>query len=316
MKIRLRCARSVAPLRPARRDGLGKRLYVLACLAGVLGSLCLLTGSTAVEAQEGYSAYEDADKPVAAFVLSQGENAEEFRETFGLDAGEMEGVLAAVRAENAALARVRAGGTTVSAADYNERVGEVVAETKKGIEAPIPEDERVRLARWMDARFAREGREAAASSVVEGGFMATRARAIRCKVFATYYGARTRDEVALPHRSLQGRERHRRIRIWPVYGGRRAKAFVKDTGPWNTRDNYWQSRRERSKWRKLPRCVPQAQAAYFRNFNRGRDENGRVVTNPAGIDITLGVAGRMGIKKRMQRKGVVRVQVRYPWVQR
>lgn len=293
----------------ARRDGSRSRLCLLVLITGVLGSLCLMGDSASVEAQE-YSAYEDPDKPVAAFILSQKDNAEEFRSFFGLDDEQMEGVLTAARKENGALARAR------SAPDHNERVRSIVAETKADLEASLPEDRIPQLAPWMDAKFVQEGREAADSAVAESGFSAARSRGVRCKVFATYYSAHTRNEVALPHRSLKFRERYRKVRIRPVVGGRGARAPVKEVGPWNTRDNYWQSRKKRTKWKDLRRCLPEAQAAYFKNYNRGRDESGRVVTNPAGIDLTLAVAKRMGIKRRMQRDGVVRVYVRYPWMPR
>jgi hypothetical protein len=69
-------------------------------------------------------------------------------------------------------------------------------------------------------------------------------------------------------------------------------------------------------WDNLPRCMPEAEAAYFHNYHRGRDDQGRIVRNPAGIDLTLAVAKRMEIKNRIKRQGVVRVSVRYPWVKR
>jgi len=50
-------------------------------------------------------------------------------------------------------------------------------------------------------------------------------------------------------------------------------------------------------WRDLPRGLPEAQAAYFDNYNRGRDEFDRQVLNPAGIDITPAVARDAGLAK-------------------
>jgi hypothetical protein len=67
--------------------------------------------------------------------------------------------------------------------------------------------------------------------------------------------------------------------------GRCAYAPVWDVGPWNTRDDYW-SADERQDWRDLPRGVPQAQAAKQDGHNGGKDQFGRTVLNPAGIDLS------------------------------
>jgi hypothetical protein len=69
-------------------------------------------------------------------------------------------------------------------------------------------------------------------------------------------------------------------------------------------------------WRDLPRCVPEAQAAYFRNYNRGKDQFGREVLNPAAIDITPTVARHMGVWKKIHHRGLIKVRVTYLWVRR
>lgn len=61
---------------------------------------------------------------------------------------------------------------------------------------------------------------------------------------------------------------------------------VWDVGPWNTKDNYWQS--PRAEFTDLPLGLPEAQAAYQNGYNNGRDEFGRLVANPAGIDLADG----------------------------
>jgi hypothetical protein len=60
---------------------------------------------------------------------------------------------------------------------------------------------------------------------------------------------------------------------------------VWDVGPWNTRDAYWTGNRE---WSDLPVGLPEAQAAYQSGYNNGRDQFGRVVTNPGGLDLADG----------------------------
>ncbi len=98
---------------------------------------------------------------------------------------------------------------------------------------------------------------------------------------------RERDRfVALPSRKALAPKGSYEKMVLVSYKGRRALAPVWDVGPWNTKDNYWDPVREM--WGDLPRGVPQAQAAYFDNYNGGLDEQGRKVTAPFGIDIADG----------------------------
>ncbi|MCT2585643.1 hypothetical protein [Actinophytocola gossypii] len=93
--------------------------------------------------------------------------------------------------------------------------------------------------------------------------------------------------VALPSRRGLSRDRSGEysVRVCAA-NGRCEWAPVWDVGPWNTRDDYWNERREQ--WRGLPRGLPQAQAAYQNGHNGGKDQFGRQVANPAGIDLADG----------------------------
>lgn len=94
--------------------------------------------------------------------------------------------------------------------------------------------------------------------------------------------------VALPSRralSPRGTSDHS-VRICAP-NGRCAFAPVWDVGPWNTRDDCWNTPRQ--EWHGLPQGVPQAQAAYKNGCNRGTDQYGRKVANPAGIDLGDGL---------------------------
>jgi hypothetical protein len=71
--------------------------------------------------------------------------------------------------------------------------------------------------------------------------------------------------------------------------GRCAFAPVWDVGPWNTHDDYWNPPDRRESWRDLPQGMPQSQAAKTRGYNGGKDQFGRVVRNPAGIDLSDGL---------------------------
>jgi hypothetical protein len=71
--------------------------------------------------------------------------------------------------------------------------------------------------------------------------------------------------------------------------GRCAFAPVWDVGPWNTRDDYWNPSNRRQTWGDLPRGLPEAQAAKSQGYNGGKDQFGRVVKNPSGIDLADGM---------------------------
>ncbi|GGU30018.1 hypothetical protein [Lentzea flava] len=70
--------------------------------------------------------------------------------------------------------------------------------------------------------------------------------------------------------------------------GRCEWAPVWDVGPWNTKDDYWNPSSTREMWKDLPQGKPEAQAAYQDNYNGGKDQFGREVANPAGIDLADG----------------------------
>ncbi|NJP31704.1 hypothetical protein [Micromonospora thermarum] len=78
------------------------------------------------------------------------------------------------------------------------------------------------------------------------------------------------------------------VRVCTTTGSRCEYAPVWDVGPWNTRDDYWNLSSVRENWKDLPQGRPQAQAAYQYGYNGGRDQFGRTVLNPAGIDLADG----------------------------
>ncbi|MTK01819.1 hypothetical protein [Micromonospora sp. CP22] len=108
------------------------------------------------------------------------------------------------------------------------------------------------------------------------------------EVTANGHTVRARDHfVALPsRRGLSPRNTgDYTVRVCTTTGSRCEYAPVWDVGPWNTRDDYWNISGVRENWKALPQGRPQAQAAYQDGYNGGRDQFGRVVLNPAGIDL-------------------------------
>lgn len=87
-----------------------------------------------------------------------------------------------------------------------------------------------------------------------------------------------------------------------------AWAAVWDVGPWNVKDDYWNGRKRRQVWHDLPRGKPEAAAAYYDGYHKGRDASGRKVVNPSGIDLADGT-----FRKDLRLKDNAWVKVTYLW---
>jgi hypothetical protein len=92
--------------------------------------------------------------------------------------------------------------------------------------------------------------------------------------------------VALPSKRVLNADGKRDYQVRLGYKGRSVTVPIWDIGPWNTRDNYWDEKRDL--FTDLPRFQPQAFAAWKANYNNGRDQFGRWVSFPASIDIADG----------------------------
>lgn len=302
--------------------GRGRRVLAPCLMLCIAGGLASAGGAGGQE----YSAFADPQKPAISFLLSDEGNVRDLRKTFGLDERETEKVLSIVRAENKRLATEYAESerlvaanrslpadevaSKVASSDYDETVSAAVEETKRDIAAVLPEAERDGLATWVDGQWREavaETPEGDSGRVVED--KAGRKTLVCDKIFATQYRGYTRFEAALPHRGLKFGDRPE----VPIIRGKRSiRPRVKEVGPWNTYDNYWQSGKKRDMWKNLRRCVPEARAAYYNNYNNGRDEFGRKVLNPAGVDLTPAAARQLGLDRYQN----AWVAVRFPWVRR
>uniref|UniRef100_A0AAU2JKJ7 SH3 domain-containing protein n=1 Tax=Streptomyces sp. NBC_00049 TaxID=2903617 RepID=A0AAU2JKJ7_9ACTN len=94
--------------------------------------------------------------------------------------------------------------------------------------------------------------------------------------------------VALPSRRMLASNGGHEYTVRVCNGTRCETAPVWDVGPWNTKDDYWSPSSVRQMWNDLPQGRPEAQAAHQNGYNGGRDEFGRQVGNPAGIDLADG----------------------------
>lgn len=83
------------------------------------------------------------------------------------------------------------------------------------------------------------------------------------------------------------------------YRGKTVIATVKDAGPWNMQDNYWNDKansdpaQRRRLHTEVNRGYPEATAAFFNEFEKRRDEAART-PNGAGIDISTPLAQELG----------------------
>ena len=287
--------------------------FVVLCLAitvaGIVVFVARSNAQTGSDPTGAASAYDDPDKPVLSYLLSEPQNVEEFRKEFGLSDAEVRQVLARTRLENRTLAGVYAGSERIleesrglstaekkqriAASDYSEKVRQVVGETKRSVQATLPQGKTDGLEVWVEDQWRDEVREASASaSGTERGTRAAARPPGTYRIFATQYIGYTNFEVAMPHRKLKFAKG---FRTTLTLGSRSVSAPIKEVGPWNTYDNWWDPVAKRSMWKDLPRGKPEATAAYFNNYNGGKDEFGRQVLNPAGIDLTPAVARRLGL---------------------
>ena len=78
-------------------------------------------------------------------------------------------------------------------------------------------------------------------------------------------------------------------RVCRTDGSKCEYAPVWEVGPWNERDDYWNPSSVRAEFKNLPQGKPEAQAAYLEGYNGKKDDSGRTVLNPSGIDLADGV---------------------------
>ncbi len=132
-------------------------------------------------------------------------------------------------------------------------------------------------------------------------------------VFATQYAANTNYEISLPDKCLKFANRGWSLASCPsgeyAQGQNYSVRLVRDTytidsvqigdvGPWNEDDNYWATTTDpqhRRLFTDLPLGIPEAQAAFIDGYNGGKDQFGRLVGNPAGIDLSDGVRQDLGL---------------------
>lgn len=154
------------------------------------------------------------------------------------------------------------------------------------------------------------------------------------RVYATFYEPTTPGniEVAIPDKCVKFAHRRdtnalRQHNCSPDYAigldyrvivtrdnGAQGAFFANEVGPWNVDDNYWNSPsgpRPRRRFTDLPRGKPEAEAAWYNEYNSspnclnldgspanradGADQFGRCVLNPAGVDLSFDAGRQLGL---------------------
>ena len=100
--------------------------------------------------------------------------------------------------------------------------------------------------------------------------------------------------VALPCFCVLSSRGGNEFQVKLEYKGKTVIVPVWDVGPWNVDDNYWDPSSKR-KYSSLPQGYPEAAAAFYADFNGGKDGWGRTVGSPGGIDIGDGAFAELGM---------------------
>jgi len=267
--------------------------------------LAILAGSSVV----GASALPE--KPVLPFLWNHTELAENLSDN-GWTASELSAVDAvlspfALELEHLRLesdAQLRAGTARADeSTEFNRQVFARMSATRGALRVALG------ATRWNELRRAsaelwqlEQERSAARSENAAGPYLSY-------TVFCTQYAAMTAWEIAVPDAFVKFANRD-----WAYepgypdgyYGVRLTRDStvvedvpVWDVGPWNIDDNYWNEAggnpRPRRLFTDLPLGKPEAEAAFYDNYNGGRDQFDRTVLNPGGCDLSFDVATALGL---------------------
>lgn len=190
----------------------------------------------------------------------------------------------------------------IRAIGYNARVMDIVRETQRALESSLSPKTYTGLEKWITQRWEVE-------RILHGNL--TKAEGPRTfRIFATRYDSGGSYTVALPDQCVKfsnagnsvcaedGYQLGWNYNVFLSYKKSTAAAVL-ESGPWNIDDNYWATLNDptpRRMFADLPLGMPEAQAAYFNNYNGGVDQFGRVVTAPFGIDLARQVSIDIGLQ--------------------
>lgn len=251
-------------------------------------------------------------KPVLAYFLLTPSLAAELQQELGLPTSQLARLQQIAREETVRLqaleqeaavqsAQVEAKEVGMEAETFNSRVASIVQEGGREVAAVLEAQDYDRLVDWINTRWEIERERHGIAS-------ATQRR--RYEIYATRFDAGGSYTVALPDKCLKitnngsslcedsgyqvGQEYAVRIEYQSS-----VRVGVGESGPWNVDDNFWSGvgdPQPRRMFIDLPRGMPEAQAAYFDDYNGGKDQFGRTVTSPVAIDLAREVSVDIGLQ--------------------
>ncbi len=190
----------------------------------------------------------------------------------------------------------------IALSGYNQQVELAMQDTRQALENALDEETYARLVTWIERLWVAE-------RDLHGAPAAPNA-ARTYSVYATRYDSGGVYTVALPDKCVKlanggnsicndsGYDTGENYSVRLHYEDT-VTVRVRESGPWNADDNYWSGLSDpqpRRLFPDLPVGMPEAQAAYFDDYNNGRDQFDRIVTAPFGIDLAWDVSIDIGLQ--------------------
>lgn len=255
-------------------------------------------------------------KPVLGYFLLTDSLVEQLRQEQILNDEEIRAISQVARRERQAItlleyeSRTYLSNPALSNAELRQRVAEyhyndildaILDDSRIDLQTKLEPVRYSLLVGWIEKQWQQE-REA------HGAVAPAAARSY--SIFATRYDSKGAYGVALPDKCLKfsnagnhvcdgdGYTVNQGYSVYLSYKKSTA-AVVIESGPWNVDDNYWSKANDiqpRRMFRDLAVGMPEAQAAYFNGYNGGRDQFGRKVSAPFGIDLARQVSIDIGLQ--------------------
>ncbi len=190
----------------------------------------------------------------------------------------------------------------IAASGYNQRVEDILAGTQAQLESGLGAAGTARLVDWIESRWLEEQELHGLASVEQTSVART------YSIYATRFDTDSYI-VALPDQCLKRANAGSHVCDDSGYATGQnysvrleyqdsVTAKVGESGPWNVDDNYWSGVGDPQPRRLFPDLepgMPEAQAAFFDDYNDGEDQFGRTVTAPYGIDLADQVSIDIGL---------------------
>ena len=272
-------------------------------------------------------------KPVLSYFVLTGSLAAEMQSDLGLSDAQLAAIRQAaereaqdlrlqelasqpiIENEQLSLAEKRA---RIAASGYNPRILDILGETQAELKAALDPGGYTRLVDWIETRWQQERQ----LHGVQGVDAASGARTY--SIYATRFDTGSYI-VALPDKCLKLANGGNHLCDDSGYAtGQNYSVRLKykdsvtvkvgDSGPWNADDNYWSGIADpqpRRLFPDLPAGMPEAQAAYFDDYNNGKDQFDRTVTAPFGIDLAREVSIDIGLNPGVNDW----IEVTFPWTE-